>query len=193
MENSYANQSRAMVQGDQAGRDIIKNEFNLVHQGASQVTAWLRRLEAQLQNENRDLNNSFVDSLSFFVDQRDSVEVDVVGLKAKLEKCTFDIPYHSALLKKEEFAKLLLKYQEFSSAQELFAYFLSIIYDVFDEKICPVVKTISYAELQDIIDKQIIDKIFHEIGAGSDVLFINRNHVRGMIYWLADKCYVRWH
>lgn len=188
MATTLSNQSRSIVRGDQAGRDIVKHYHS---HGESQVSGGLKKLELQIQDENKDLHSTFVQSLQFFVDRRD--EVDVVGLMEKIEKSTFNISYTSALIKKEAFAKLLLKYQEFSSAQELFAYFLSIIYDVFDEKICPVIEGLSYDDMQKIVDSDILDKIFNEIGEGSDVLLINRTHVRGMIYWLADKCYVRWH
>ncbi|WP_313058631.1 ABC-three component system protein [Agrobacterium cavarae] len=189
METTRSNQSKSIVYGDQGGRDVIKHYHS--HGGSSQVSSWLKRLEAQIESENKDLHNQFVQSLQFFIDRRD--EVDVVGLKDKIERSRFKIDYYSALKKKEEFAKLLLRFQEFSSAQELFAYFLSIIYDVFEEKICPYIETLDYIDIQKVIDGEIITKIFTEIGEGSDVVLINRNHVRGMIYWLADKCYVRWH
>ncbi|MBP2568171.1 hypothetical protein J2766_004782 [Agrobacterium tumefaciens] len=188
METTLSNQSRSIVHGDQGGRDVIKNYYSV---SSSQVAGWLKLLESQIESQNKDARDKFVQSLQFFVDRRD--EADVVGLKDKIEKSTFKIDYYSALKKKEEFSKLLMKYQEFSSAQELFAYFMSIIHDVFDEKICPIIGELSYLDMQKIVDDQIIDKIFNEIGDGSDMLLINRNHVRGMIYWLADKCYVRWH
>ncbi|WP_426122463.1 ABC-three component system protein [Pararhizobium sp. PWRC1-1] len=188
METTLSNQSKSVVHGDQAGRDIVKHYHSF---GSSQVSGWLKRLEIQISSENKDVHNKFVQSLQFFVDRRD--EVDVVGLKDKIEKSGFKIDYYSALQKKEEFSKLLMKFQEFSSAQELFAYFLSIIYDVFDEKICPHIHEMDFGDVQKIIDDDIIGKIFSEIGEGSEVFLINRTHVRGMIYWLADKCYVRWH
>lgn len=191
METVYANQSRAAVQGDQAGRDIFKNEYNIGPQSVSQVSLWLKKLEIQIKEDNKDIENTFVDNLRYFVDQRDQSEI--VGLKAKIEASGYNISYTSAILRKEEFVKLLLKYQEFSSAQELFAYFLSIIHDVFEEKICPIINSLDFSSVQNIVDTHIIDKIFIEIGAGSEDILINRNHVRGMIYWLADKCYVRWH
>ncbi len=95
--------------------------------------------------------------------------------------------------KKEFFVKLLFKFQEFSSAQELFGYFLGHMYDVFDEKICPFVDTMTYQEVQDIVEKDIIDKLLIDIGSGSSQMLVNKTHLRGMIYWLADKCFVRWH
>ncbi|EIM26828.1 ABC-three component system protein [Microvirga lotononidis] len=191
MSSNFANQARAVVQGDQAGRDVIKTTTIIQARETTQVSLWIKRLEKQITEENRDAANRFVESLKYFVDQRDDVEI--VGLKAKIEASSFNISYRTAISRKEEFAKLMLRYQEFSSAQELFAYFLSIIHDVFEEKVCPKISEITYDELQQIIDEHIIDKIFSEIGEGSESLFINRNHVRGMIYWLADKCYVRWH
>jgi len=30
------------------------------------------------------------------------------------------------------------------------------------------------------------------MGVGFEHFTINHAHVRGMIYWLADRCYVRW-
>jgi hypothetical protein len=158
---------------------------------ASQVSTLLKRLEKQIADKNGDARDQIVQNLRYFVDQRDTA--DVIGLEEKLKRSQLKISYSSALERKEAFVKLLLTYQEFSSAQELFAYFLDHIYDVFEEKICPNIEDLSAVDIEKIVDDCIIDKIFSEIGCGSAAIVINRTHVRGMIYWLADKCFVRWH
>jgi len=190
MEDTRSNQSKALVRGDQAGRDIFKTT-NFYSVETTHLAVWFKKLDEQIAEDMRDARHHFVDTLKFFVDRRD--DADVVGLDAKIKKSGFNISYLSAIEKKEAFAKLLLKYQEFSCAQELFGYFLSHIYEVFDEKICPFVETMTYQDVQDIVDREIIDKIFLEIGSGSTQMLLSKTHVRGMIYWLADKCFVRWH
>lgn len=190
MSDTRSNQSKALVHRDQAGRDI-NNVANYYVSEPSQLAGWFQKLDQQISEDRRDARNHFVDTLKFFIDKRD--QVDVVGLAEKIKKSGFNIPHRSALEKKEAFVKLLLKYQEFSSAQELFGYFLSHIYEVFDEKICPFIQGMSYEDIQKIVDKEIIDRLFAEIGGGSSQMLLNKTHVRGMIYWLADKCFVRWH
>ncbi|ESX97710.1 hypothetical protein X755_19135 [Mesorhizobium sp. LNJC405B00] len=133
----------------------------------------------------------FVDDLQFFIDNRDGETV--VGLKAKLTICGRSAAFGDAKKKKELFAKLLLKFERFSSAQQLFAYIMAAIHETFDSKILPSAGSLSSQQIDELIDTQILDKIMAEIGDGSDHITLNRTHLKGMIYWLADKCYVRWH
>lgn len=179
------------VGGDQAGGSITKTTHyhNVPGVAPSQLNRLLKTLALQIQDG--DHTSGFVEELQFFVDNRDGETT--VGLKLKLEKAGRGATYRDALRKKELFAKLLLRFERFSSAQQLFAYIMAEIHETFESKILPCLDTLSEPEIDSIVDKEIFEKILSEFGEGSDHITLNKTHLRGMIYWLADKCYVRWH
>jgi hypothetical protein len=45
--------------------------------------------------------------------------------------------------------------------------------------------------MNDIIKNEIIFPLLNDMSG--DAVTVDINHVAGMIYWLADQCYVRWH
>ncbi|WP_323032858.1 ABC-three component system protein [Paracoccus sp. (in: a-proteobacteria)] len=186
------NLSQSNVGGDQAGGSIDKsttiyNQIDGVK--PSQITRLLRLLAHQiLQDESM---SGFVEDLQFFIDNRDGETI--IGLENKLLAGGRSDTYTDAKRKKEFFAKLLLRYERFSSAQQLFAYIMAAIHETFESKIIPFAEVLSRKEIDDLVDAEIIEKIMIEFGEGSDHLTLNKTHLKGMIYWLADKCYVRWH
>ena len=185
------NQSNSSVGRDQIGRDQnnTTNNHIVYERKSTQLSRLLGKLSQQIVDNDR--TSEFVDNLKFYIDARDIY--DVVGLKNKLEKVGRSSEFNSAIEKKEEFVKLLLKFENFSSAQEIFAYVLSIIHDVFESKIIPQCDLLQYIEIEEIVNRDIVGVIIGEIDEGSDHFTINRTHIRGMVYWLADKCFVRWH
>jgi hypothetical protein len=183
--------SESHVSGDQAGNNISKTTIYNQIDGAkpSQINRLLKLLADQISQD--DSMVGFVDDLQFFIDNRDGETV--VGLKDKLEVCGRGASFNDAKKKKEFFAKLLLRFERFSSAQQLFAYIMAAIHETFDSKIIPNTGSLTTQQIDDLIDSEIIDKVMAEIGEGSDHITLNRTHLKGMIFWLADKCYVRWH
>ncbi|MEX2697446.1 ABC-three component system protein [Rhizobium mongolense] len=179
------------VGGDQAGNNITKiTHYNQID-GAkpSQINRLLKLLAEQISTDESMVG--FVDELQFFVDNRDGETV--VGLKNKLEICGRGATFNDAKKKKEFFAKLLLKFERFSSAQQFFAYIMAAIHETFESKIVPSTAALTNQQIDELIDSDIVDKIMAEISEGSDHITLNRTHLKGMIFWLADKCYVRWH
>lgn len=189
-----SNQSHSDVGRDQAGRDITYNQqttnYNqYTNTSPSQVQRLLKKLSAQVHAS--ATSSAFIEDLQFYINAQDGE--GTVGLEDKLKMAGRENELNDAKRMKELFSKLLTKLENFTSAQELFAYFLAHIHDVFRHKIIPCCGTMSYKEIEATVDLLIIDKIMTEIGDGCDLFTINRSHIRGMIYWLADKCYVRWH
>lgn len=188
---SNSDLSKSHVGGDQAGNNITKiTNYNQID-GArpSQVNRLLKLLSDQISKDESMVG--FVDDLQFFIDHRDGETV--VGLKQKLEHCGRGAIFSDAKKKKELFAKLLMRFERFSSAQQLFAYIMAMIHETFDTKIIPSTSILSPHDIDAMIDAEIVDKILADVGEGSDHMTLNRTHIKGMIYWLADKCYVRWH
>ncbi len=155
----------------------------------SQVTGLLERLDREI-SEGGACIDGFIDDLQMFQDRR-SIGV-LVGLEAKLAAAERQDQIEGAQAKKELFAKLLAKMQHYPSAQKIFALFLARINDVFENHIVPHVSSLDRQEVDKIIEEEIVQPTLRDMGVGFEHFTINHAHVRGMIYWLADRCYVRW-
>lgn len=155
----------------------------------SQVTGLLERLGKEI-SEGNACADGFIDDLQMFQDRRSVA--GLVGLEAKLEAAERHDQIEGAQAKKELFAKLLAKMQHYPSAQKIFALFLARINDVFENHIVPHVSSLDRQQVDQIIEEKIVQPTLKDMGVGFEHFTINHAHVRGMIYWLADRCYVRW-
>ncbi|WP_143042370.1 ABC-three component system protein [Citreimonas salinaria] len=155
----------------------------------SQVPGLLDRLDKEISQGNACVEG-FIDDLQMFQDRRSSAKL--VGLQEKLKDAEREDQLESAQMKKELFAKLLVKMQHYPSAQKIFALFLARINDVFENHIVPHVSSLDRQKVDEIIEERIIQPTLKDMGSGFEHFTINHAHIRGMIYWLADRCYVRW-
>lgn len=158
----------------------------------SQVTGLLQALHDEI-SDGCPAMESFIEELQMFQDRR--TDEDIVGLDAKLVKADRKDQIAYAQEKKELFAKLLLKMQHYPSAQKLFAYFLARINDVFENHISPYASfpDMDRPKIDSIIEEKIILPTLADMGTGFQHFILTHAHIRGMIFWLADRCYVRWH
>lgn len=92
---------------------------------------------------------------------------------------------------KELFVKFLTKYSLYGAAQELLALCLHKIHVEFDANIHPQCGEVPTEAFDSIIHSQVIETVVSEYGLGA--FSLNHGLVLGMTYWLADRCYVRWH
>lgn len=178
-------QRQAAPHGDAVGRDKITN----VHfsERRSQIDGWLDKLAAELKG-NVEVRE-FVDSLQYYF--QENPYDDKIGLEAKLDFSGRSSQKRGALRKKEAFSKLLEEWRAYPAAQEIIAYFLAKIESAFETDIIPVIGKFSIEELDSLIKERLVDPVLDEMGCGPFML--NHMNVSGMIYWLAEQCYVRWH
>jgi len=179
-------QRRASPGGDAVGRDKVTNHNHFAER-RSQVDGWLERLADEMR-ENHEVRH-FVESLQYYFQPQPYD--DVVGLEAKLDHAGRSKQKVSALRKKEAFAKLLTEWGAYPSAQEVIAYFLSKIETSFETEVAPLLAFESPAVIDGMIRDKLITPVLHEMGCGPFML--NYANVAGMVYWLAEQCYVRWH
>lgn len=130
-----------------------------------------------------------IDTLQLYFERRSHDGVE--GLEAKLEHsgradCKLD-----AFAKKELFAKLLTRYSLYASAQEIFAFMLARADTRFRTYVLPRVDELSISEIDALVISDIVEPIVEEIGFGP--FNVNDAIVAGMVYWLAEQCFVRWH
>ncbi|MFT3671557.1 ABC-three component system protein [Aestuariivirga sp.] len=193
IKKNAVDQSRSHVARDQIGGDQVNIHNHFGGGEAAAVSSQVQTLFKKLvrQRERGESRTGFISDLEIYVETRSTQTV--VGLKEKLERVGRGAEFDDAVRKKELFSKKLLSLQHWEAAQELFAYFLSMIQEAFDRRIIPCCDTIDRAQLEQIIGEHITDKILSEIGAGDEALIVNHALIQGMIFWLADKCFVRWH
>ncbi len=175
----------ASPQGDAVGRDKVTN--NHYSERRSQIDGWLDKLAAELRDDVKIQN--FVDSLQYYF--QEMPYDDVIGLEAKLDKSGRSDQKISALRKKEAFSKLLAEWQAYPAAQEIIAYFLAKVESAFENSVRPMLGSACVAEIDETVKREMIEPVLNEMGCGPFML--NHNNVAGMVYWLAEQCYVRWH
>lgn len=116
---------------------------------------------------------------------------DVRGLVAKLSHSGRAAQIDLALEQKEDFSKLLDTWSLYHSAQEIFVYLLARAVHTFNTEILPEMQTASIGEVNRRINRDIVDPIVNECAVS--VLQIDHVSAMGMIYWLAEQCFIRWH
>ncbi len=182
--NVAVDQRGASSGGDVIGRDKINNNFE---RRRGQIEVWMEKLAKEIKEDKRV--QEMVDSLQYF-QEKHSVD-GIEGLEDKLIHAGRAAQYNKALMKKEHFAKLLDKYSLYGSAQEIFAYLLSQIDMLFEAEVFPHIENLEDAEIDSLIRQKVVEPVLAEMGDGQ--FLVNYNHASGMVYWLAEQCFVRWH
>ena len=171
---------------DAAGRDIIHTIINNAV-SAGHVEALLAKLKKQIEDD--DQARETIEELTRYHSRR--AADGVVGLEAKLSAAGLSHTYLEAIEQKEIFVKLLERYALYSSAQQIFAHFLSKAENRFKYMIYPEVCKRTESEINAMVIANIVDPIIEE--CGSEVFVMSYDHVFGMVYWLAEQCFIRWH
>lgn len=183
---SQIDQSEANAGGDIVGGD--KNtSLNVVLSTPSLVENLLNKLREQVESDQQIQET--IDSLGRYYAKRSYDGIN--GLEAKLEAGGLSHTYLDAIEQKERFARLLAKWSMYSTAQQIFAHFLAKTETVFRSIILPQVPEKTESEINALIIEQIVNPIVEE--CGSEVFVLDYDLVFGMVYWLAEQCYVRWH
>jgi len=158
--------------------------------GSSQVALLIRKMDQEMRSDK--LYNGYIDELQMLVSNRENSELkglaeklNAVGRKDELEDAEFDL---------QVFEMVLEKLTHYPSAQKLFFYFLSRILNVFRNQIMPKTANLVREEVEKIIEENIVKPTLAEMDhvGGYEHLLLTHSHVRGMIFWLAERCHIRW-
>jgi hypothetical protein len=180
-------QAGATARGDIVGRDKYEHHHHPASRQAGVVEQLLQKLQDEVAG-NEHVRDT-IEALAHFYSRRSHDGVD--GLQAKLEKADRSDEYLDAIEKKELFAKLLERWSLYASAQEIFAYLLAKAEYEFTYVVRPQLDGISKVEANELVRDHIIVPLIEE--CGTTVFSINHSTAMGMIYWLAEQCFVRWH
>lgn len=178
------NQSNATAQGDIVGRDKSITINNYRPQKIDGIVAKLKR-----EQEDGTTTDGKIEALQYYLTP---VTPDgILGLEAKLKHANRSDQLHTALREKELFVKFLERWSHFSSAQELFAYLLAAVEQRFNSFPYAKIEELSRSDFDAMVHEKVIEPVMAELC--DEPLGINATVVCGMIYWLAEQCFVRWH
>lgn len=145
----------------------------------TQIPALLEKLDKEMMEGTSHIDG-FIDDLQMFVDQRE--DEDVVGLENKLKFVDRGNELLGAKMKKEHFAKLLLKLTHSPSAQMVFAYFLSRIHEVFEAHVMHQGVSLPRQEVEQLVENMIVQPILADMGSGCEHLTLTPTHIRGRYF-----------
>jgi hypothetical protein len=179
-------QKNARAAGDIIGRD--KNETH-IHYGAapSVIEQLLAKLHVEIADNAQTRNT--IESLARYQKQRS--HDGIVGLEAKLTKAGREAEIFDALEQKELFAKLLETWSLYESAQSIFACLLAKAEYEFKFFIQPKIGMVDDLTLNQMVNDKVIEPT--TTACGGSAFKIDHSEAMGMIYWLAEQCFVRWH
>lgn len=180
-------QSGAIAGGDVVGRDKIEFHSHPSGTAGGPVERLIEKLKSEIADKKHIQHT--IDSLANFKRRRtlDGIE----GLEAKLSAGNRDDEIFDALDKKEQFAKLLQKWSLYASAQEIFAYLLAKTDYEFNQFVHPEIENLPRIAINQMVHDRIVQATINECGA--EVFVLNHGTALGMLYYLAEQCFVRWH
>ncbi len=188
--NLNVNQSHSEAGGDIAGGNIDKSFHFNNHTSAYEA---IEKLAAQLRAEVKEQQtfDGTVANLAYYKRRREALD-GIVGLENKLKAGERLDLWEDALDQKVEFERLLEEWSLYASAQEIFAHILAKVERTFKGQVRPHLPNVTNEIADKLVDELIILPITNECSK-VDHFFVNTNRALGMLYWLADRCFIRWH
>ena len=185
MTDNSASQKGNIVGGHQAGRDV-----NITQRNDSRTT--MRTLTQRFRDEMQE-DKTFrqvVDSLQYFLES--SPPEASLDLEQKLSAAKRENHLSEATALKELFAKKLALHQLSPVAQEIFAWALGHMQIAFQVHVRPL---IAVDEPPEVIDRAVLEKVIQPTIAEleENVLILNYQELRGMLYYLTGNCHIEWH
>jgi hypothetical protein len=174
-------------QGAQAGANVVGRDYNNFEAKKGVVEKLLLKLKEQF--ESNEQTQTTIDELTRYHTRRATDGID--GLESKLEASGRSDYYDDAIEKKEMFAKLLQRWSLYSSAQQIFVHILARAENEFTQVIYRQIPQKTPEEINALVIDRIVNPIVEE--CGGELLSVNHNLVQGMVYWLAEQCFIKWH
>lgn len=181
-QGNVSNQQNARAGGAIVGRDYYNVEAK-----KGLIEKLLHKLKEQY--DCNEQTQTTIDELARYHTRRATDGID--GLEAKLRAGGRSAYYDDAIEKKEMFAKLLETWSLYSSAQEIFVHILAKAENEFTQVIYGQIPKREPEEINAMVIDRIVNPIVEE--CGGDILAVNHNLVQGMVYWLAEQCFIKWH
>jgi len=187
MNTATDNATISRQEGARAGGNIAGRDNVTIQAKQGMVEKLLLRLKEQY--DCNEQTRTTIDDLARYHIRR--APDGISGLKAKLEASGRSQFYDEAIEKKEMFSKLLERWSLFSSAQLIFVHILAKAETEFTHVIHGQIAEKTIQEINALVIERIVNPIVEE--CSSELMSVNHNLVQGMVYWLAEQCFIRWH
>lgn len=186
----WVNQSNSTVDGDQVAGSKFAATNMFVNTGGAELSV-VEKLAVRLHDEltKGERSPELIAKLQRY---HGGIVIDgVAGLEAKLFRAGrgAELPYASD--SKEQFSMILERWSYYASAQEIFVYLMARAEQKFNTEIRPLIAEKSDMEINERFNTLIVDPTVSDCGA--TVFKLDHNEAMGMIYWLAEQCFIRWH
>lgn len=170
---------------------VGRDKFTTTHVTALPPKGMVERLLLKLQQQvaEDEKTQETIDELARYHRKR-SVD-GVEGLEAKLLKAGKDGCRLDAIEKKEMFVKLLERWSLYHSAQQIFVHILARAENEFNGVVYLQIPEKTESEINALVIDRIVGPVVEE--CGYEVIEMSHNIVHGMVYWLAEQCFIRWH
>lgn len=168
------------IKGDLVGRDQYK-----ILPKPSQID--IHNENYKLEREGNKTTNEVMAKLNHYSSSLDNLR----NLETKLKDAGFDYLIDEALELKQSISKLIMKYQNYKSAQKIITLILSDIVSIFNAKIKPKLKNIvEESEIKCIFLEDLENELQDKLG--ENVLDIFNEELQGMAYFLTGNCHIEW-
>lgn len=122
---------------------------------------------------------------------------DTIGLEKKLYDAGYKEDYVlDAIEQKEYFSKKLYLYKEYDSAQKIYVDLLALVKTNFQDYIYPLIdEKVADSIIKATIREKVINPIIEILkmdAAEDNVLNLNAEEVKGMIFYLTGMCHLKW-
>lgn len=191
MGDPDVSQSKNVVGGDQAGRDIHKKtvlNYGYDPSESSQIAKLIEKFRVERAGD-KEFHQT-VEKLEHYSTQ--AAEVQFLTLEEKLERggCAGQLRF--AKETKELFAKKLIQFQYFESAQKIHAFLLAEVYSRFHRFVSPLIaEGVSITVINHVVQADILGPI--QALLGDNDLEIYADEINGMLYFLTGNCHIFWH
>lgn len=188
-EDRSVSQNDIVTQGgDVAGGNIDKSRhMYFTNQVGS--SSYLSRLYERLSSEIRE-DRRIQDTTEILDDFVATDEDEVVGLETKLTLGEMLPQLEYAKGCKERYAKNLVRFSMYESAQVIHAYFLGKVESGFVSDVLPVLANTPSEEKFRLMRRAVLDPI--ETMLGENPLQIHSKEIDGMAFFLTGKCKLKW-
>lgn len=168
--------------GDVVGRDKITN--NILPR-PSQIDILSESLRNEI--ENNDTTPTIIDELTHYKNKKSEIR----DLTIKLTEAGYGYLIEEAEELKELIAKLIVKNQNYKSAQKIVTLLLGESQSIFNAKIKPKLDPdLSEHRVKEIIRDYLEQEIKDQLG--ENVLEIYNRQINGMVFFLTGNCHLEW-
>lgn len=168
--------------------NVAGGNLSIVNLSGALANPGLQKLISEFTTEMNDgkVSEAFVRELSHF--NRPSSDRN---LKTKLAAAGKNEAYYDfAIEAKESFAKFFEIVARHPSGQQVLVSAFSHAYSVFREKINPEIGEISFADQSSIFEADVVLYLSHNLTGMPG--FHGRNEALGLLFYLADNCFIEY-